>query len=210
MRHRVKGRRLNRTASHRLATMRALATALFLHKKIKTTVAKAKSARLFIEPLITKAKKGTVHAHRLVARHINDREAMQELFGTIIDKIADRPGGYTRVVKLGQRHGDGAEMAILELVDFGEVSSKKKKSKPSTKSEKAPVETAVTEDNIEDAEIVEETVTEENTVEAEQIEAEDSLTGESTESKEDAVEKSEVKEEEAKVKDTSAEKEEEK
>ncbi len=161
MRHRVKGRKLNRTASHRLATMRALATALFLHKKIKTTVAKAKAARLFIEPLITKAKKGSVHAHRLVARHISDREAMQELFGSIIEKIADRPGGYTRIVKLGQRPGDGAEMAILELVDFGEVGTKNKKSKSNVKPEKiTPIETPETED-IEEAEIVEETVTEE-------------------------------------------------
>jgi len=161
MRHRVKGRKLNRTASHRLATMRALATALFLHKKIKTTVAKAKAARLFIEPLITKAKKGSVHAHRLVARHISDREAMQELFGSIIEKIADRPGGYTRIVKLGQRPGDGAEMAILELVDFGEVGTKNKKSKANVKHEKiTPIETPETED-IEEAEIVEETVAEE-------------------------------------------------
>jgi len=160
MRHRVKGKKLNRTASHRLATMRSLATALFLHKKIKTTVAKAKYARLFVEPLITKAKNGSVHAHRLVARHIHDREAMKELFGTIAEKVADRPGGYTRVVKLGQRHGDGAEMAILELVDFGETGSNRTKKK--SKTEKVAAEKPeVKEENIEEAEIVEETVTEE-------------------------------------------------
>ncbi len=163
MRHRVKGKKLNRTASHRLATMRSLATALFLHKKIKTTVAKAKYARLFVEPLITKAKNGSLHAHRLVARHLNNREAMQELFGTIAEKVADRPGGYTRVVKLGRRQGDGAEMAILELVDFGETGESKPKKKAKKKVEKVVEETpAVKDENVEDAEIIEETVTEES------------------------------------------------
>ena len=103
MRHRVKGRKLGRTASHRLATLRALTTALLKHKKIKTTLAKAKATRSFAEPIITKAKNDTVANRRHVAKYINDREVVKELFGEIIGKIGDRAGGYTRVVKLGNR-----------------------------------------------------------------------------------------------------------
>jgi len=215
MRHRVKGKKLNRTASHRLATMRSLATALFLHKKIKTTVAKAKYARLFVEPLITKAKNGSVHAHRLVARHIHDREAMKELFGTIAEKVAERPGGYTRVVKLGQRPGDGAEMAILELVDFGETGSNRTKKK--SKTEKVAAEKPeVKEENIEEAEIVEETVTEENTDEEQKAETEAAAV-EETEvveaaetNTEKAEEKTEKKSDETKADESSTEDEEKK
>ncbi len=131
MRHRIKGRKLGRTASHRLATLRSLATALIKHKKITTTLAKAKQTKLFVEPLITKAKKGSVHARRLVAKEIHDKRIVQELFGEVIEKIGDRPGGYTRIVKLGSRMGDGAEMAIIELVDYNLGTKKtKKKNKP--------------------------------------------------------------------------------
>ncbi|MBZ0179546.1 MAG: 50S ribosomal protein L17 [Melioribacteraceae bacterium] len=125
MRHKVKGRKLGRTASHRTATLRSLATALFRHKKIKTTLAKAKQAKIFIEPLITRAKVDSVANRRYVARHINDKKIVQELFGEIIEKIGDRPGGYLRIVKLGQRLGDAAEMAILELVDFSDAAPRK-------------------------------------------------------------------------------------
>ena len=135
MRHRIKGRKLGRTTSHRTATLRSLATALIRHKKITTTVAKAKQTRLFVEPLITKAKNDTVHSRRLIARHIQDRKVVQELFGEVIPKIGDRPGGYTRVVKLGNRVGDAAEMAIIELVDYNDL-GKPKKEKKTKKSEK--------------------------------------------------------------------------
>ena len=178
MRHRVKGRKLNRTASHRLATFRALATALFREKKIKTTVAKAKSLREFAEPLISKAKNDTVTSRRLVARHIQDKEILKELFNEIIPKIGDRPGGYTRVVKLGQRQGDGAEMAIIELVDYNDVNSKPKATKAKVK-----------EEDIEEATVVEETTTEET---SEEVIAEEKV----EEVKEDAAE--EVKAEETK------------
>ena len=138
MRHRVKGRKLSRTRSHRVSTLRSLATALIRHKKITTTLAKAKEAKRFIEPLITKAKDDTVHAKRLVSRHIKDREVLTELFTEVVGKVGDRPGGYTRVVKLGTRLGDAAEMAILELVDFNElVEKKKKKTKPAAKKAKS-------------------------------------------------------------------------
>lgn len=118
MRHRKKGRKLKRTHSHRKATLAALATALFLHKRIITTVAKAKEARRFAEKLITKAKRGDIHARRLVARFIKNKEAVKELFNEIAPRVMDRPGGYTRVVRIGFRRGDSAEMAVLELVDY--------------------------------------------------------------------------------------------
>ncbi len=174
MRHRVKGYKLGRTASHRRATLRALATALIRHKKIKTTVTKAKATQMFIEPLITRAKNDTVHNRRIIAAEIQDRAVVQELFGEIAEKVANRPGGYTRVVKLGQRPGDGAEMAILELVDynFGEdVKPKTTKKAEEPKEEAETVETTEevkeekTEENAENTEAVEETK-EETTEEA--------------------------------------------
>jgi len=129
MRHRVKGRKLGRTAAHRRATLRLLATSLFRHKKIKTTLAKAKELRRFAEPLITKAKNDTVASRRLVAREIKDKEVVKELFGEIAEKVRERNGGYTRIVKLGQRAGDAAEMAIIELVDYNEGEQSKPKAK---------------------------------------------------------------------------------
>ncbi len=140
MRHLKKGKKLKRTHSHRKATLSALATALFLHKRIVTTVAKAKEAKRFAEKLITKAKRGDIHARRLVARFIRDRKALKELFSEIAPRVMDRPGGYTRVVRLGFRRGDSAELAVLELVDYnigtGMVKPKKeKKAEVKTESE---------------------------------------------------------------------------
>jgi len=155
MRHRIKGRKLGRTASHRTATLRSLATALIKHKKITTTVAKAKQTRLFVEPLITKAKKETVHSRRLIARHIQDKEALKELFSEVVPKIGDRPGGYTRVVKLGHRIGDAAEMAIIELVDYNELAAKKPKKVKKATSEKVKKNA---EPAVEEAKIVEEII----------------------------------------------------
>jgi large subunit ribosomal protein L17 len=125
MRHSVKGRKLGRTASHRSALLNSLTTSLLKYKRIKTTEAKAKEARTFIEKLITKAKKNDLHVRRQVIALINDKEVVKELFGEIIPKIGQRPGGYTRVVKLGNRNGDAAQMAILELVDYNDVANKK-------------------------------------------------------------------------------------
>jgi len=137
MRHRKSGRKLKRTASHRRATLAALSTALLQHKRITTTVAKAKETRMVVEKLITRAKNAVarndkpaigVHARREVGRLIKDRTAIGELFSTIAEKVASRPGGYTRIVKLGQRQGDGAELAVIELVDFntGQETTEKK------------------------------------------------------------------------------------
>lgn len=125
MRHNVKGRKLGRTASHRAALLNSLATSLLKHKRIKTTEAKAKEARMFIEKLITKAKKNDLHVKRQVMAVVNDKEVFKELFAEILPKIGERPGGYTRVVKLGNRIGDAAPMAILELVDYNDVANKK-------------------------------------------------------------------------------------
>jgi large subunit ribosomal protein L17 len=125
MRHSVKGRKLGRTASHRSALLNALTTSLLKHKRIKTTEAKAKEARTFIEKLITKAKRNDLHVRRQVMALIHDKEVVNELFSEIIPKIGERPGGYTRVVKLGNRSGDAAAMAILELVDYNDVANKK-------------------------------------------------------------------------------------
>ncbi|MDP4173167.1 MAG: 50S ribosomal protein L17 [Bacteroidota bacterium] len=136
MRHNNKGRKLGRTASHRSATLKALSTALFKHKRIRTTVAKAKETRTFAESLITKAKKDSVHSRRHIAKFINDKAVIQELFSEIIPKIGDRPGGYTRVVKLGRRFGDAAELAILELVDFNDVANQLASEKKERKEER--------------------------------------------------------------------------
>ncbi len=135
MRHRVEGRKLNRTSSHRRALMSALITSLIRHKKIETTTAKAKETRRFVEPIITRARDAykrekagepiDVHARREVAKVIRDREVLRILFSEVAEAVGDRPGGYVRVVKLGRRLGDGAEMAIIELVDFNKGQDEK-------------------------------------------------------------------------------------
>ena len=137
MRHKVKGRKLGRTASHRKATMISLATALLKHKRIKTTLAKAKETRGFVEKLITKAKKDDLHSKKQVMDYIKDKEAVKELFSEIVPKIGDRPGGYTRVVKIGNRLGDAASMAIIELVDYNDIITAKAEEKKEEKETKA-------------------------------------------------------------------------
>lgn len=117
MRHQKKGRKLNRTAAHRAMMLRNMATSLFKHGRIETTVAKAKELRQYAEPLITRAKQGDLHARRVVARKIRDGEAMARLFDEIGPRYAERPGGYTRVIKVGHRPGDAADLAIIELVE---------------------------------------------------------------------------------------------
>ena len=117
MRHRKKGRKLQRTASHRRAMLRNLATSLFRHERIETTTAKAKELRPYAERLITLARRGDLHARRLVARKIQDREVLGKLFDEISPRYAERPGGYTRILKLGNRKGDSAEISLIELVN---------------------------------------------------------------------------------------------
>jgi large subunit ribosomal protein L17 len=126
MRHGDKINNLSRTASHRRALLSNLAIQLITHKKIVTTLAKAKALRTYVEPLITKAKDNTTHQRRVVFSYLQDKEAITELFGTIATKVAGRPGGYTRIIKLGARVGDNAETALIELVDFNEIYGKGK------------------------------------------------------------------------------------
>jgi large subunit ribosomal protein L17 len=116
MRHRAKGRQLSRTSTHKRAMLNNMATSLFTHGRVITTEAKAKELRPFAEKLITLARRGDLHARRLVARRIKDRETLGRLFGEIGPRFATRPGGYTRILKLGHREGDGADVARIELL----------------------------------------------------------------------------------------------
>jgi len=133
MRHRVAGRKLGRTSEHRTALLRNLSTALFDKEKITTTLAKAKELRPFAEKLVTMAKKETLHARRLVLRHVQDKKVAGKLLDTLSARYAQRPGGYTRILKLGPRRGDHAEMAIIELVGAEGEGGTEKKSKASKK-----------------------------------------------------------------------------
>lgn len=124
MRHNKKFNHLGRTAPHRAALLSNLAIALIEHKRITTTLAKAKALKKFVEPLITRSKEDTTNSRRVVFRYLQNKEAVTELFKNISVKVGDRPGGYTRVIKLGTRQGDAAEMAFIELVDFDENMAK--------------------------------------------------------------------------------------
>lgn len=121
MRHNKNFNHLGRQAGHRKAMLSNMASSLILHKRIETTVAKAKAVRQFVEPLVTKAKEDTTHSRRVVFSYLKQKEAVTELFRTIAPKIADRPGGYTRILKTGFRLGDAADMCIIEFVDFNEA-----------------------------------------------------------------------------------------
>jgi large subunit ribosomal protein L17 len=120
MRHGKKVNHLGRTASHRKAMLSNMAASLIMHKRISTTVAKAKALRKYVEPLLTKSKNDTTHARRTVFAYLQDKESVKELFDEVSVKIAARPGGYTRIIKTGYRLGDNAEMCVIELVDYNE------------------------------------------------------------------------------------------
>src|SRR5687768_9679937 len=133
MNHGNKINHLSRTDSHRKALMANLASSLILHKKIKTTVAKAKELRKYVEPLITKAKTDTTHSRRTVFSYLKHKEPVQVLFNDVVSRVADRPGGYTRILRIGNRLGDNAEMCIMELVDFNETYTGGKKAAQKTR-----------------------------------------------------------------------------
>ena len=156
MRHGKKVNHLSRTSSHRKAMLANMACSLIEHKRINTTIAKAKALKKFVEPLITKSKSDTTHSRRMVFKSLRSKQGAAELFRDVAPKIADRPGGYTRIIKLGSRLGDNAEMAMIELVDFNELllegSAPKKKSRRRGKKK--------TEAAVETAEVVEEVKTE--------------------------------------------------
>ena len=145
MRHNKAINHLGRKSGHRKALLANMATSLILNKRIETTVAKAKALKMYVEPLITKSKDDSTHSRRTVFSYLKNKEAVTELFRTVAPKIADRPGGYTRVLKTGFRQGDGADMALIELVDFNEAAlaaapkaAKKTTRRSSKKAEAAP------------------------------------------------------------------------
>ena len=162
MRHGKKDNHLGRTSSHRSAMLSNMAVSLILNKRIETTLAKAKELRKFVEPILTKSKDDSTHSRRTVFSYLNDKEAVKELFNVVADKIADRPGGYTRIIKLGNRLGDNAETAMMELVDFNETlllaaadkGAKTRRSRRGGAAKKAEKPAAV----IEEAEVVATTV----------------------------------------------------
>ena len=158
MRHNKNFNHLGRQAGHRKALMSNMASSLILHKRIETTVAKAKAVRQFIEPLVTKSKDDSTHSRRIVFSYLKQKEAVTELFRTIAPKIAERPGGYTRILKTGFRLGDGADMCIIEFVDFNEpytlgITPAATEAKPKTRRSRKSA--AKKTDAVEDATVVE-------------------------------------------------------
>jgi large subunit ribosomal protein L17 len=187
MRHGKKFNHLGRTAPHRKAMLANMASSLVKHKRINTTIAKAKALRIFIEPLITKAKSDTTHSRRTVFKYLKDKYAVTELFRDIAPKIADRDGGYTRILKTGNRLGDNADMCFIELVDFNEVrlsdgkstttETKKRTRRGRAKKQADTKDPAISkkEDKlVEDAQIVDETSVEEKKTSSKETSAEDS------------------------------------
>ena len=145
MRHNKAINHLGRKSGHRKALLANMATSLILNKRIQTTVAKAKALKMYVEPLITKSKEDSTHSRRVVFSYLKNKEAVTELFRTVAPKIVDRPGGYTRVLKTGFRQGDGADMALIELVDFNEAAlaaAPKAAKKTTRRSSKKAVEAA--------------------------------------------------------------------
>ena len=148
MRHNKKFNHLGRTASHRSAMLANMAISLIMHKRITTTVAKAKALKKYVEPLITKAKEDSTNSRRVVFSYLQNKEAIKELFGPVAEKVGDRPGGYTRIIKLGFRQGDAAPVCFIELVDFdpemskGEVKKKTRRSRRGGAKAEAPAAAA--------------------------------------------------------------------
>ena len=137
MRHNKKFNHLGRTASHRSAMLANMAISLIMHKRITTTVAKAKALKKYVEPLITKAKEDSTNSRRVVFSYLQNKDAIKELFGTVAEKVGDRPGGYTRIIKLGFRQGDAAQICFIELVDFDPEMAKDGAKKKTRRSRKA-------------------------------------------------------------------------
>tara|TARA_B100001093_G_scaffold493352_1_gene535445 strand:- start:1091 stop:1708 length:618 start_codon:yes stop_codon:yes gene_type:complete len=158
MRHGKKFNHLGRKTAHRKAMLSNMACSLIEFKRINTTVAKAKALKQYIEPLITKAKTDSTHSRRIVFRYLKQKETLKELFGNVSNKIADRPGGYTRIIKTGNRMGDNAEMCMIELVDFNDVYTNAKEIKK-TKTRRRKKSAAKVEEPlvVEDAQVIEET-----------------------------------------------------
>ena len=169
MRHGKKFNHLGRKAAHRKAMLSNMACSLIDHKRINTTVAKAKALKQYVEPLITKAKNDSTHSRRVVFSYLRQKETIKELFGAVSSKVGDRPGGYTRIIKTGNRLGDNAEMCMIELVDFNDVYTNGK-DKKKTKTRRRKKTTAKVEETpvVEDAQVVEEAPVAEETPAAEE------------------------------------------
>lgn len=161
MRHGKKVNHLGRTDSHRKAMLANMATSLIKHKRITTTLAKAKALRQYVEPLITKSKNDTTHSRRTVFAYLKDKDAVSILFREVSEKVANRPGGYTRIIKLENRLGDNAEMAFIELVDYNEVYGKTAQTEKKTTRRRGGAKKKATEAPVEEAVVVEETTAEE-------------------------------------------------
>ena len=198
MRHGKKFNHLGRKAAHRKAMLSNMACSLIDHKRINTTVAKAKALKQYVEPLITKAKNDSTHSRRVVFSYLRQKETIKELFGAVSSKVGDRPGGYTRIIKTGNRLGDNAEMCMIELVDFNDVYTNGK-DKKKTKTRRRKKSTAKVEETpvVEDAQVVEETpaveeapvseaVSEESNTDAEEAPASDENSKDEEEKSDDA------------------------
>lgn len=180
MRHGRKVHKISRTHSHRSAMLSNMASSLIKHKRIETTLAKAKALRVYVEPLITKSKTDTTHQRRIVFSYLRDKEAVAELFREVSPKVMDRNGGYTRILKLGQRQGDGAEMAIIELVDFNENMYKEEKTDRAKTTRRSRTRRSKTTTSQEVEATTAETTTEEVVEEAVEATAEETAEAEET------------------------------
>lgn len=200
MRHNKKFNHLGRTASHRDAMLANMAVSLIMHKRITTTLAKAKALKKYVEPLITRSKDDTTNSRRVVFRYLQKKEAVTELYKTVAPKVGDRPGGYTRVIKLGTRQGDAAQIAFIELVDFDDNMAKTektaKKTRRSRRSGKKNDEAAKAENVVETDDVVKAESAEETSKEASEAKAKEDVS-EAT-AKEDASEAKVQDEKEAK------------
>lgn len=191
MRHGKKNNHLGRTASHRSAMLSNMACSLIAHKRITTTIAKAKALRVYVEPILTKSKEDSTNNRRVTFSYLQNKEAVTELFRTIAPKIADRPGGYTRIIRTGYRLGDNAEMCLIELVDFNEVytngDAKKSTTRRSRRGGSATKKTEVAEAQVvetaETEESAPESVVEESTPATEEPKADDAETSNEEETK---------------------------
>ena len=203
MRHGKKFNHLGRKTAHRKAMLSNMACSLIEHKRIKTTVAKAKALRKFVEPLITKSKTDTTHSRRIVFSHLRQKEVVTELFGDVASKVATRNGGYTRILRTGNRLGDNAEMCFIELVDYNEtyVTDKPKKKAKSTRRSGGAKKASSTTPAVEEAVVVEETTSEETLVEETKTEEVVAETTEVPAAEVVAEEKAEATEETSEVKE---------
>ena len=209
MRHRKANNNLRRKTGHRKSMLANMSCSLIMHKRIKTTLAKAKVLKRFVEPIITKSKNDSTHNRRISFRYLRQKDAVTELFSAVSNKVADRPGGYTRIIKLGNRLGDAAEMCFIELVDFNDTYNVKTVKKKRTRRSKKNEPDVNTDTEVQDVKADETKVDESKTelTQSEKIHTEESKV-EETKAEESKAEESKVEEtkaEESKVEETKAE-----